>query len=68
MTLEEITSEMQSRVAAKGAIDGKVVKFDFGDDGKLTIDGAADPATVNNDDAGPPPAQRRRLSLENFGD
>lgn len=51
MTLEEMTAEMQTRVAAKGAIDGKVVKFDFGDDGKMTIDGAADPAVVNNEDA-----------------
>ena len=51
MTLDEITSEMQKRVAEKGAIDGKIVTFDCGDDGKLTIDGAADPATVNNDDA-----------------
>ena len=50
MTLEEMTSEMATRVADKGAIDGKVVKFDFGDDGKLTIDGASDPAVVNNDD------------------
>jgi len=49
MTLEEITAEMTSRVAAKGAIDGKVVKFDFGDDGQLTIDGTQDPAVVNND-------------------
>lgn len=49
MTLEEITAEMQSRVAEKGAIDGKVVTFDFGDDGKLTIDGTADPAAVNNE-------------------
>lgn len=51
MTLEEITANMQSRVAEKGAIDGKVVKFDFGDDGKMTIDGTQDPAVVNNDDA-----------------
>lgn len=50
MTLEEITSEMANRVAGKGAIDGKVVKFNFGDDGQLTIDGASDPAVVNNDD------------------
>ena len=49
MTLEEITSQMASRVADKGAIDGKVVKFDFGDDGQLTIDGTADPAVVNNE-------------------
>lgn len=49
MTLEEITTQMQARVAEKGAIDGKKVKFDFGDDGQLMIDGAADPAVVNND-------------------
>lgn len=49
MTLEEITAEMSKRVAEKGAIDGKTVKFDFGDDGQLMIDGAADPAVVNND-------------------
>lgn len=50
MTLEELTTEMQKRVAEKGAIDGKKVKFDFGDDGQLMIDGASDPAVVNNDD------------------
>ena len=50
MNLKEITAEMAKRVAAKGAIDGKVVKFNFGDNGVLTIDGAADPASVNNDD------------------
>ncbi|MEE9315254.1 MAG: SCP2 sterol-binding domain-containing protein [Rhizobiaceae bacterium] len=49
MTLEEITAEMTSQVAKNGAIDGKVVKFDFGDDGQLTIDGASDPAVVNNE-------------------
>jgi len=49
MTLEELTAEMVTRVAEKGGIEGKVVKFDFGDDGQLTIDGAADPAVVNND-------------------
>jgi len=51
MTLDEITTQMQSRVADKGGIDGKIVMFDFGDDGKLTIDGSQDPAVVNNDDA-----------------
>ena len=30
MSLEEVTSQMQARIAEKGAIDGKVVKFDFG--------------------------------------
>ena len=51
MTLEELTAEMRSRIAQKGAIDGKVVKFDFTDDGIITIDGNADPATVSNEDA-----------------
>ena len=49
MSLEEVTSQMQARIAEKGAIDGKVVKFDFGDDGQITIDGASDPASVSND-------------------
>ncbi|MEL6744243.1 MAG: SCP2 sterol-binding domain-containing protein [Pseudomonadota bacterium] len=51
MTLEEITTHMQSQVAEKGGIDGKIVMFDFGDDGKLTIDGSQTPAVVSNDDA-----------------
>ena len=50
MTLEELTTEMRTRVAQKGAIDGKLVKFDFTDDGIMTIDGNADPATVSNED------------------
>jgi len=48
MTLEELTAQMSQRVADKGAIDGKVVKFDFGDDGQISIDGTADPSVVNN--------------------
>jgi len=51
MTLEEITSQMQARVADKGGIDGKVVKFDFSDDGVMTIDGTKSPAEVNNENA-----------------
>ena len=51
MTLEEITAEMAARVASKGAIDGKTVKFHFGADGQLLIDGAADPAVVSNGNA-----------------
>lgn len=50
MTLEEITAQMQSRVADKGGIDGKTVKFDFSGDGVMTIDGSKSPAEVNNDD------------------
>ncbi len=49
MTLEEMTADMAKRVADNGAIDGKVVKFDFGADGQITIDGSSDPSVVNND-------------------
>ncbi|MEL6965982.1 MAG: SCP2 sterol-binding domain-containing protein [Pseudomonadota bacterium] len=51
MTLEEITNHMKSTVAEKGGIDGKIVMFDFGDNGKLTIDGTASPANVHNEAA-----------------
>ena len=50
MTLDEITEQLRARVAEKGAIDGKVVKIDFTDDGIVTVDGTTEPATVNNED------------------
>lgn len=50
MTLDEITEQMRARVAEKGAIDGKVVKIDFTDDGIVTVDGTQEPATVTNED------------------
>ncbi|MDD9910722.1 MAG: SCP2 sterol-binding domain-containing protein [Ahrensia sp.] len=49
MTLEELTNEMSERIASKGGIDGKIVKFDFSDDGAITIDGTKSPAEVTND-------------------
>lgn len=50
MSLEEITQKISDRVAEKSAV-ASVVKFDFGDDGFLTIDGVSTPAAVSNDDA-----------------
>ena len=50
MTLEEITKQMEARVADKGAIDGKTVKFDFTDDGAVMIDGTSEPHSVSNAD------------------
>lgn len=50
MSLEEITQKISDRVAEKSAV-AAVVKFDFGDDGFLTIDGVSTPAAVSNDDA-----------------
>ncbi|MCF8507879.1 MAG: SCP2 sterol-binding domain-containing protein [Hyphomonadaceae bacterium] len=49
MTLEEITTQMRARVAAKGGIKGKTIKFNFGEDGCVRIVGSSDTATVDND-------------------
>jgi putative sterol carrier protein len=49
MSLTEITQGMAERVAKNGAIGGKVVTFDFGDDGAVRIDGTATPPVVDND-------------------
>ena len=49
MTLEEVATQMRARVAAKGGIKGKTIKFNFGDDGCVRIVGSSDPASVDND-------------------
>ena len=49
MSLEEITQIIGDRVAEKSAV-AAVVKFDFGDDGFLSIDGVSEPAVVSNED------------------
>jgi len=51
MSLTEITQRMSERVAKNGAISGKIVTFDFGDDGVVRIDGKGDPASVSNDNS-----------------
>ena len=49
MSLAELTDEIKKNVAEKGAIDGKVVLFDFGDDGAIRIDGTAESPVVDNE-------------------
>ncbi len=49
MTLEKITDEMRSRVGAHSPIQ-KVIKFDFGDDGMVRIDGVSSPTVIDNED------------------
>ena len=49
MELAEITAGMKERAEAKPPL-GNTVKFDFGDDGKIFIDGKNGNA-VSNDDA-----------------
>ncbi len=50
MTLDEITEQFRGRVDKNGGIAGKVVKFNFKEDGVIRIDGRATPATVDNAD------------------
>ena len=45
-TLQEITAKMQEAVGSDSGL-GKTVKFDFGDEGKIFIDGGS----VSNDDS-----------------
>jgi putative sterol carrier protein len=49
-TLDEITTQMRAAVGDNSGL-GKKLKFDFGNDGKIFIDGASTPNTVSNDDA-----------------
>ena len=48
MSLSDITTGMQDRVAKNGAITGKIVRFDFAGDGSVRIDGLATPPVVDN--------------------
>lgn len=49
MSLGEVTQQMQERIGDSAGI-GKVIKFDFGDDGILRIDDSQSPAVVDNED------------------
>lgn len=49
MSLESATEAVRAKVGTASGFDASV-KFDFGDDGRIVIDGKADPATVSNDD------------------
>ena len=48
-TLEEITEGMRDRVGDDSGLDA-TLKFDFGDDGVIFLDGASSPNTVTNED------------------
>jgi len=49
MSLERITEEMRSRVGAHSPL-AAIIKFDFGEDGVVRIDGKASPTVVDNED------------------
>lgn len=48
-TLEEITEGIRQRVGEDSGLDA-TLKFDFGDDGVVYVDGESTPNTVSNED------------------
>lgn len=50
MSLAAVTSAMQERIGDASGLDA-TVKFDFGGDGCLYLDGTTEPYTVSNEDA-----------------
>lgn len=49
MSLAAVTSAMQERIGEASGLDA-TVKFDFGADGCLYLDGASEPYAVSNED------------------
>ncbi|MDF1734810.1 MAG: SCP2 sterol-binding domain-containing protein [Minwuia sp.] len=62
-TLEEITEGMRDRVGDDSGLDA-TLKFDFGDDGVIFLDGASSPNTVTNEDKDADCTMK--ISKENF--
>lgn len=50
MALDTITNEFRERIGAHSPISA-IIKFDFGDDGIVRIDGKSTPAVVDNADS-----------------
>jgi putative sterol carrier protein len=49
LTLEKITEGIRGRVGTRSPIPA-IVKFDFGDDGVVRVDGKSTPTVVDNED------------------
>jgi putative sterol carrier protein len=65
MSLAEITTKMRERVGDNCGIS-KVIKFDFGADGVIRIDGVSQPNMVDNDNG--PADCTIKVSLTDFLD
>lgn len=63
MNLEQITEEMRGRVGAHSPISA-IIKFDFGEDGIVRIDGKSSPTVIDNDDSDADCTVK--VSIENF--
>jgi putative sterol carrier protein len=64
MTLESSTETIRSNVGDDSGL-GATVKFDFGDDGLVFLDGKSVPNSVSNDDGGDADCTIK-MSLDNF--
>lgn len=62
-TLEEITEGIRQRVGEDSGLDA-TLKFDFGDDGVVFVDGVSTPNTVSNEDQDADCTMK--ISKENF--
>ena len=49
MNIQECTEAIRAKVGDNSGLNA-VLKFDCGDDGKIVIDGASTPNTVDNND------------------
>jgi putative sterol carrier protein len=63
MTVDKITEEMRSRVGAHSPI-ASIIKFDFGEEGVVRIDGKASPTVIDNEDSEADCTVK--VSIENF--
>lgn len=67
MELARITQGLADRITSGGAIPGKIITFDFGDDGAIRIDGNRIPPVVDNS-AGAGADCRVKISITDFLD
>lgn len=64
MDLQQVTARMAEAVGENSGL-GKTLKFDFGDMGKIYVDGASSPNSVSNEDK--PADCTLQLSWADFG-
>ncbi|MDE2184322.1 MAG: SCP2 sterol-binding domain-containing protein [Alphaproteobacteria bacterium] len=63
--VQQIITEMGSRLGANSGLGG-TLKFDFGEEGTVYIDGASTPNTVSDGAGKPAPQCTISVSLETF--
>lgn len=62
MSIDQVTSALKQRLIDLSGL-GYCVRFDFGDDGAIVVDGRSTPAVIADDDA--EPDTTIRLSIDN---